>query len=186
MNKETAFEQAQHRLDAPTRGHNGDTDAKSTRRSEKPIDEVFEIERQLASVPARARWQEFERAPPASSSPLPEKNPRKPFGELDEHPSVAESVADGNEKESPPPPLTGYQRVAAELISKSANFLTHSSANVHLGVSLLAGRVFIPARREESLPVSWGRISADIRADTRQRQRVSAADADADADVRFR
>ncbi|KAA1109767.1 hypothetical protein PGTUg99_034560 [Puccinia graminis f. sp. tritici] len=157
MNKETAFEQAQHRLDAPARGDNSGTDAKSTRQSENPIDEVFEIEQQLASVrwafagpptdistdleqfktlqAARAKRQELQRAPPASSSP--EKNPRKPFGELNEHPSVAESVADGNEKESPPPPLTGYQRIAAELMSKSANFLTHSSANVRLGVSLL-------------------------------------------------
>ncbi|WAQ84883.1 hypothetical protein PtA15_5A456 [Puccinia triticina] len=156
MNKEIAFEQAQRKVDAPTGGDNGATNPENTCKSDNRIDEIFEIEQQLASVrralagpptdmstdlerfktlqAARAKWRDFRRAPPVSP---PEKNPQRPFGEIDEHASVAESVPDGNEKECPPPPLTGYQRIAAELMSKSANFLTHSSTNVRLNVSLL-------------------------------------------------
>ncbi|KAH9457977.1 hypothetical protein MJO28_005047 [Puccinia striiformis f. sp. tritici] len=158
MNKEIAFEKSQRQLeDASTAAHQKEADSRNEARSDQSsrIDHIFEIEQQLSSVrwalagpptdlstdlerfktlqDTRKKWRDFQRPPPTTNDPT-DRNPQKPFGEIDT--SEVESVAnEENEKELPAPPLTGYQRIAAELMSKSANFLTHSSTTVRLGVS---------------------------------------------------
>lgn len=162
MNQELESEQAQRKLDVPTASAEEDKQTEEACESQSGIDEIFEIEQQLVSVrwalagpptdistdlerfknfqAARSKWVEFQRSSSFSARASTDKNPHKPFGEIDEHglAGAEDTPTDDNQQESSSSPsMTGYQRIAVELMSKSANFLTHSQATVRRGVSRL-------------------------------------------------
>lgn len=130
------------------------------------IDEIFEIEdrlakarRALAGPPTdvstdlekfmtlqatRKEWIELQKSPPKGKMKAEGcENPRKPFGELDEQldsgllSSKNESMDDLTATSGSSSPLTSYQKLTVELITKSINFLTHSSSNVRSNVNRL-------------------------------------------------
>ncbi|PLW34838.1 hypothetical protein PCANC_18724 [Puccinia coronata f. sp. avenae] len=160
MNQEIVFEQAQRKLGDASNGENSKgTEETETRESANQIDEIFKIEQQLASIrwafagpptdistdlerfesfqAARSKWAEFQKTSCSSTRGFTEKNPEKPFGEIDAQGSVGGVEGPSVDQETPGPSMTGYQRIAAELMSKSAHFLTHSEVTVRRGVSQL-------------------------------------------------
>ncbi|MBW0460833.1 hypothetical protein O181_000548 [Austropuccinia psidii MF-1] len=125
------------------------------------IDEIFELEYQLesarrgmsAAYPSSVNvdLDHFKtyhatrvklinlKSNPAENVKTKAENPRKPFGSVKELTATLPSSTQPDEGDSKPiqPPMTLYQKIASQLINKSANFLTHSSAKIRAHVSQL-------------------------------------------------